>query len=257
MGEGKMISTKSLPILLTIFSIVILSPDFSDATIHTQGYDFGDVELGSTQTTLVSISNLDNLTVVLTGVTFARDGCSDFSVVKLPESMAIPPNESVNFEIGYSPSYIGECSATLRIYNGSPMPSNEVTFTGAGVEQKPEPPEPENISQLLLEKLQKIIDYTNESYTYQAFRSYEQDKLSERRLKAFKKMLVVSYHLIENGHFEAAHNKLREICKKVDGKPKSNDFVPSDNAAHLALMIHDLIASFDFQYKQVKKSKKI
>jgi hypothetical protein len=25
----------------------------------------------------------------------------------------------------------------------------------------------------------------------------------------------------------------------------------------LALMIHDLIASFDFQYKQVKKSKKI
>jgi hypothetical protein len=256
MGEGKMIRTKSLPILLIIFSIVILSPDFSEA-IYTQGHDFGNVELGSTQTTLVSISNLDNLTVVLTGVTFARDGCSDFSVVKLPESMAIPPNESVNFEIGYSPSFIGECSATLRIYNGSPMPSNEVTFTGAGVEQKPEPPEPENISQLLLEKLQKIIAYTNESYTYQAFKSYEQDKLSERRLKAFKKMLVVSYHLIENDHFEAAHNKLREIYKKVDGKPESNDFVSSEKAAQLALMIHDLIASFDFQYKQVKKSKKI
>lgn len=246
-----MIRTKSLPILLIIFSIVILSPDFSEA-IYTQGYDFGNVELGSTQTTLVSISNLDNLTVVLTGITFARDGCSDFSVVKLPESMAIPPNESVNFEIGYSPSFIGECSATLRIYNGSPMPSNEITFTGAGVEQKPEPPEPENISQLLLEKLQKIIDYTNESYTYQAFRSYEQGKLSERRLKAFKKMLVVSYHLIENGHFEAAHNKLKEIYKKADGKPESNDFVSSEKAAQLALMIHDLIASFDFEDKQAK-----
>jgi hypothetical protein len=108
----------------------------------------------------------------------------------------------------------------------------------------------------LLEKLQKIIDYTNESYTYQAFKSYEQDKLSENRLKAFKKMLIVTYHLIENGHFEAAHNKLREIYKKVDGKPESNDFTTSDRASKLALMIHDLIASFDFEYKQVKTQKK-
>ena len=113
----------------------------------------------------MSISNIDSLTVVLTGITFAPDSCSDFLVVKLPESMTIPPNGSVNFEIGYSPSFIGECSATLRIYNGSPMPSNEVTFTGIGVDQKPEQPEPDNISELLLEKLQKIIDYTNESYT--------------------------------------------------------------------------------------------
>lgn len=156
----------------------------------------------------MSISNIDSLTVVLTGITFAPDSCSDFLVVKLPESMTIPPNGSVNFEIGYSPSFIGECSATLRIYNGSPMPSNEVTFTGIGVDQKPEQPEPDNISELLLEKLQKIIDYTNESYTYRAFKSYEQDKLSETHLKAFKKMIVVSYQFIENSHFEAAHNKL-------------------------------------------------
>ena len=80
--------------------------------------------------------------------------------------------------------------------------------------------------------------------------------MPERRLKAFKKMLVVTYHLIENGHFEAAHNKLREIYKKVDGKSKSNDFVPADRAAHLASMIHDLIASFDFEYGKVKTSKK-
>jgi hypothetical protein len=137
----------------------------------------------------------------------------------------------------------------LRIYNGSPMPSNEVTFTGAGVEQKPEPPEPENISQLLLEKLQKIIDYTNESITYKAFKSHEQDKLSENRMNTFKKMLAVTYHLIENGHFGAAQNKLRAVYKKVDGKPKSNDFVSSDRAAHLALLINDLIDSFDYDYE--------
>lgn len=254
MGD-KMISTKSLMILLTIFAIATLSPNFSEAAISTQGYDFGNVEVGSTQATFVSISNLDTRSVELTWITFAQTSCSDFSVVTLPESMTIPPNGTVNVEIGYAPSAVGECSDTLRIYSGSPFP-NQVNFIGIGIDQKPEQPEPENISQLLLEKLQKIIAYTNESYTYQTFKSYEQDKLPERRLKAFKKMLVVTYHLIENGHFEAAHNKLREIYKKVDGKPKLNDFVPADTAAHLASMIHDLIASFDFEYGKLKTSKK-
>ena len=251
-----MINSKSLVIILAIFSIAILSPDFSEAAISTQGYDFGNVEVGSTQTTLVNISNLDTMPVVLTWITIDQDTCSDLAVVTLPESMTIPPNGSVNVEIGYSPSFVGECSATLKIYSISPLPSNEVTFTGTGVEQEPEQPEPEKMSQLLLEKLQKIIDYTNESLTYQAFKNYEQDKLSERRKKAFKKMLVVTYHFIENGHLGAAHNKLREIYKKVDGKPESNDFVTSDKAAHLALMIHDLIASFDLEYEQ-EKTKKI
>lgn len=252
-----MISTRSLLILLGIFFIYILSPDFSEAAIYAQGYDFGNVEVGSTQTTLMNISNLDSNEVEFT-MTFSLYSCSDFSIkTSLPEPMSIPPNESVNVEIGYSPSFVGECSATLRIYTGSPIPSNEVTFSGIGIEQKPEQPEPGNLSQLLLEKLQKIIDYTNESYTYQAFRSYEQDKLSKnQRLKAFKKMLVVSYNLIENGYFEAAHNKLNEIYKKVDGKPKSNDFVPSDKAAHLASMLQDLIGSFGFEDKPVENLKK-
>jgi hypothetical protein len=250
---GKMMRIKALLILLSIFSIAILLPDFSEAAIYAQGYDFGNVEVGSAQTTLMNISNLDSNEVEFT-MTFSLYSCSDFSIkTTLLQPMSISPNESVNVEIGYSPSFVGECSATLRIYTGSPIPSNEVIFNGIGVEQKPEQPEPVDISQLLLEKLQKIIDYTNESYTYQAFRSYEQDKFSENQhLKAFKKMLAVSYNLIENGYFEAAYNKLKEIYKKVDGKPQSNNFVSSDKAAHLALMLQDLIGSFGFKEKPVK-----
>ncbi len=165
-----MISTKSLMILLTIFAIATLSPNFSEAAISTQEYDFGNVEVGSTQATFVSISNLDTRSVELTWITFAQTNCSDFSVVTLPESMTIPPNGSVNVEIGYSPSIVGECTDTLRIYSGSPFP-NQLNFIGIGIDQKPEQPEPENISQLLLEKLQKIIAYTNESYAYQTFKS--------------------------------------------------------------------------------------
>ncbi|MFC1881485.1 choice-of-anchor D domain-containing protein [Thermodesulfobacteriota bacterium] len=240
-------SSKILMNVSIFFLIAILSPDFSESAIDTQGYDFGNVEMGSTQTNLVNISNLDSVPVVLTWITIDKDGCSDISVVTLPESMTISPNGSVNVEIGYSPSFVGECSASLRIFTGSPLPSNQVIFTGTGVEQEPMETEPNNISQILLEKHQEIINYTNEDATYKSFKSQEQDKLSENRMNTFKKMLAVTYHLIENGHFGAAQNKLRAIYKKVDGKPKSNDFVSSDKATHLALMLHDLIDSFGFE----------
>ena len=235
--------------VLIIFLIAILSPNFSESAIDTQGYDFGNVEVGSTQTNLMNISNLDNMPVDLTWITIDKDGCSDISVVTLPESMTISPNGSINVEIGYSPSFVGECSVILRIFTGSPLPSNQVIFTGTGVEQEPKEAEPNNISQILLEKLQEIIDYTNESTAYKAFKSHEQDKLSENRMNTFKKELALTYHLIENGHFGAAQNKLRAIYKKVDGKPKSNDFVSSEKAAHLALLINELIDSFDFDYE--------
>jgi hypothetical protein len=65
---------------------------------------------------------------------------------------------------------------------------------------------------------------------------------------------VVTYHLIESDQFEAAHNKLNEIYKKADGKPESNDFVPPEKSANLALMLQDLIASFDFEDKQSKNA---
>ena len=235
--------------VLIIFLVAILSPDLSESAIYTQGYDFGNVKVDSTQINLVNISNRDSLPVVLTWISIDKDACSDISVVTLPESMTISPNGSVNVEIGYSPSFIGECSAILRIFTGSPLPSNQVIFTGTGIEQEPMETEPNNISQILLEKLKEIIDYTNESIRYKTFKSHEQDKLSENRMKTFKKMLAVTYHLIENDHFGAAQNKLRAIYKKVDGKPKSNDFVSSDKAAHLALLINDLIDSFNFDYE--------
>jgi len=253
-----MISTKSLIILFCIFSISILPANFSEATIDAQGYNFGNIEVGSTQTTFVRISNAETMSVNLTWISFAQNSCKDFLIkTALPKSIPLQPNESVNVEIGYSPTIVGECSDTLRIYtDGSPMWSKQVTFSGVGVEQAPEQPAPENISQLLLEKLKKIIDYINESYTYQAFRSYEQDRLSEGRLNAFKTKLVVSYHLIEKGQFEAAHNKLKEIYKKTNGKPESNDFVSPEKAAHLTVMLQELISSFDFEDKPAKQSKK-
>jgi hypothetical protein len=166
MGD-KMINTKSLLILLSIFSIVILSPDFSEAAVNVEGDDFANVEVGSIQKVLANIKNPSGVAVVLSGISFAPDSCSDFSMKALfsmPKNLQ--PGESVDVEIIYSPNFVGECSATLEIYTDWLFDATDkVIFTGTGVEQEPEQSDPDNISQLLLEKLQKIIDYTNESYT--------------------------------------------------------------------------------------------
>jgi hypothetical protein len=253
----EMMKTKSLLILLCIFSIAIVSPDFSWAADSTEEYDFGNVEVGSKQTASVIISNLSGDNVELSGFSFAPESCIDFSIeTSFTEPIPISAYESVNVEIGYAPLDVGGCSAILYFYAGFPIPSNTITLTGTGVEPKPEEPTPDNISQRLLEKLQKIIDYTNQSSTERAFRNSAQDQLSERRLKAFKKMLLVSYHLIENGHFEAGRNKLKEIHKKTDGKHGSDDFVPSEKAPQLASMLQDLIGSFDFEDNEAKHERK-
>jgi hypothetical protein len=78
MGD-KMINTKSLLILLSIFSIVILSPDFSEAAVNVEGDDFANVEVGSIQKVLANIKNPSGVAVVLSGISFAPDSCSDFS----------------------------------------------------------------------------------------------------------------------------------------------------------------------------------
>jgi hypothetical protein len=255
---SRLFLTKHLPILLCIFSIAILSPGFSWAAGITEEYDFGNVEVGSKQTASVSISNLSGDPVELSGFSFAPESCIDFSMeTSFTDSIPISAYESVNVEISYAPSDAGGCLAILYFYAGFPVPSNTITLTGTGVEPTPEEPTPDNISQRLLEKLQKIIDYTNEGYTVRALRSSaQQDKLSERRLKAFKNMLVVSYHLIQNGQLEAACNKLKEIRKKTDGKPGSNDFVPAEKAPQLASMLQDLIDSFEFEDKEAKHARK-
>jgi hypothetical protein len=257
---GKMINTKSLIILLTIFSTAILSPTFSEAINLIQEHNFGNVKVGSTQTAYVNIST--NEPIWIYGYDFEpQNNCLDMTLVP-PADIIFPYylviNDEMTFKVVYSPSSSGDCSDTLKIFSGDFLaPPNEVFFTGIGDEQEPENPDPDNLSQLLLKKLQEIIDYTNENYAYQTFRSSERDTLPEKRLTAFNEMLDVTYVLVKNGHFEAAYNKLNSIYKRTDGKPKpdSNDFVPSEKAEHLALMLQELISIFDFQEKQSKPKK--
>jgi hypothetical protein len=56
-------------------------------------------------------------------------------------------------------------------------------------------------------------------------------KSADERLKSFKNMLVTAAHMIENGNFVAAREKLNTIHRKTDGQPDPPDFVQGDAAA--------------------------
>ncbi len=145
-----------LLIFITVFATGLFQTNLLEAAISSSSYDFGPVEVESTKTTAISITNLEDTSTTITGFVFANTDCSDFSVVSMPESMTIPPNGTIHVEVGYKPLALGTCSDTLRIYAGSPLPYS-VTLTGTGIEAISDQPEPFNISRPYLNQNDKKV----------------------------------------------------------------------------------------------------
>lgn len=110
-------------------------------------YDFGEVEIGSTETTTVSITNTAPLPVTIT-LEFDNTACTGFSVVSAPE-LNNPFTGTIEIEVGFTPLQIGSCSNTLTVEGSYTLP-NSVNLTGTGVESVSDQAEPINISRSYL-----------------------------------------------------------------------------------------------------------
>jgi hypothetical protein len=134
-----------LIIFMMVFTTGLIQPSLSEAAISSTSYDFGEVLVNSTIMLALSITNTEDTSTTITGLELAQTDCSDFSVVATPESMTIPPNGTIQVAIGFTPSSIGNCSDTLRVYADNPLPYL-VTLTGTGIGDESLQPEPSNIS---------------------------------------------------------------------------------------------------------------
>ena len=73
-------------------------------------------------------------------------------------------------------------------------------------------------------------------------------RMAKWRLKRLNMMLIVTAHLMENGHYEVARKRLNRIYKKVDGENRPRDIVKRGEAQEaLALKIKQLIEQLDFE----------
>ena len=92
-----MINTKSLLILFSIFSIVILSLDFSEAAVNVEIDDFENVEVGSIRQVSANISNPNvDKAVALSLISFS----SSQEIFKInrypPDYPGIPETVNIN-----------------------------------------------------------------------------------------------------------------------------------------------------------------
>ena len=96
------------------------------------------------------------------------------------------------------------------------------------------------------EKIQTIMGFFNFGVANGNLKGIGIIKLfAAYKLKAFRNMLVQAQDLIENRDTEAACNKLKNLYKKIDGKPWPPDFIGGSAASDLAAKIDALIKSMN------------
>ena len=196
-------------------------------------YDFGDVEVGDSNTVLVQIGNAGDADLQVTGLTLSGSG--DFAITDAPAvPFTVAPSESivVDIQITYTPSGEGLDSATLTIASDdADEPSIEVALAGAGVIVEVPPQE----------QMQDIIDVFEGAVELGTLVGYGPGNKPENRLKAFGNMLDAASDLINAEAYAQALEQLQAIEKKCDGDVKPPDFVVGEAAASLNAAIVALI----------------
>jgi len=204
----------------------------SDIDASPLSYDFGDVELGSSSSQIVTITNQgDQPYTVSTGL---KSGSSpDYIITSDPSGQSVAPNDTVDVEITFSPASEGISSAILEINSNIPNPSVEIQLSGNGVPAE-DPPE---------EQISNILDFIDASVEEGTLTGTGNGNSAQNRLNAFINMIESAGDLIDAGDIDGACDQLMAAYKKCDGEVRPPDFVSGVAAEDLASMIIELMAS--------------
>ncbi|HUW18724.1 MAG TPA: choice-of-anchor D domain-containing protein [Sedimentisphaerales bacterium] len=206
-----------------------------DIDVLPLDYSFGDVEVGSSATAMVTVSNVGNGNLTLSDITFQAGGSDDFSVSAGPPLPAVvEPDAVIDIEVTYSPSVPGLWLAVLEIFSDDPDEGLvEVQLNGSGVPGELTPSE----------QIAETIDFFDDSAAEGTLVGDGPGQSGENRMNALKNMIEAVQVLIDGGSFRAACGQLSAVYAKTDGMPKPPDFVTGDAAAELASKIEELMTS--------------
>lgn len=85
------------------------------AEVDPVKHDFGDVKLGSSSSTIITISNTEMNSFFISEIGFEVGSSPDFSITSSALGETVDPGESLKVKITYTPSTVGNVSAVLRI----------------------------------------------------------------------------------------------------------------------------------------------
>jgi ELWxxDGT repeat protein len=203
-----------------------------DIEVSPLAYSFGDVEVGSSSTLVITISNVG--TVNLTVNYFSPQSGWDyaFSIASAPEvPFILAPLSTVDLAVTYTPSATGSISSVLEISSNDPdEPLVQVDLSGTGIEEEIPP----------LEQISDILDFIDDSVASDTLAGDGPGNSAEHRLNALINMIEAAGDLIQQGDIEAACQQLLDAYRKTDGQPRPPDFVTGEAASELAEMIQEL-----------------
>ena len=200
-------------------------------------YDFGDVELGSTSTVLISISNEGDADLTLTNIGFQAGSSNEFSITSSPSlPVILVQGANSEVEISYNPLTDGFSSATLDIGSNDPdEPLVKVDLTGKRVYVETPPSK----------QIVAILGFIETSVLAGTLEGDGPGNSAEKRLNALMNMIDAAADLIAGGAYEEACEQLKAVYKKVDSSPKPPDFCTGPAISELASMISDLIGNLN------------
>jgi beta propeller repeat protein len=224
-------------IYLTTFSV---SPQ---ASVTPDQYGFGEVALGASNSTLVSVQSTGAGILHVTGATVTQvtpSGVSAFSLTPAPAlPVALKPGtggagQTLDLPVKFAPTTIGTYTGSLTITTDDPdHPSIVVPLTGTGVSKEVPP----------IVQVQNLLTFIDTSTANGTVSGVGPGSSATNKLKAFRNMIADSSDLILQGKTALACDQLASAYAKTDGDPKPPDFVAGTSAAEVAAQIVTLRTS--------------
>lgn len=215
---------KSNCISVAVLSLILL---FALTSVHAQqvtptSWNFGDVEVDNSVHTIIIVTNTDPFPVEITSIVLTLSS-GGFSIVTTPTPPIILGNgESVEIEVVFTPTVIGEFSAQIVITNGEQF---NVPLYGTGVAAQPPPA-----------SIQDILYFMDASVANGSLEGAGSGNSADGRLNALRNMLVEASNLLSAGNLGGACTQLSAALQRC------NDFVQGTAQDDLKQMISELMS---------------
>jgi len=200
-------------------AVITVTPR-GNVQVSPETYDFGDVELGSLSSAIITITNPlggsyeDPLSLV--DISLLPGGSGGFAVTANPVGQIVLPGESVDVGVAFAPSAVGDATAVLRISSDDPVfPEIDVPLGGAGVYEELPPDE----------QVAAVLTFIEVSVDEGILAGDGPGQSADSRLTALENMIEAAGDLIQDGSQEEACDQLSAALLKCDGEPNPPDFV--------------------------------
>ena len=218
--------------LLSFLFVIPCAYGEPDIDVEPPYHDFGEVEVGLSETVTITIKNVGNSSIAVESISF-KTGSSDYDINSIPYlPVFFGPGGSVKVEITFTPLGTTLSSAVLEIKSSDPDDGIvEVSLTGLGFSAAVTP----------LEQIEAIIDFVDSSVTEGSLSGKGPGNSGKPRLNSWIKILHEARSSIVEASYGKACKQLNSAYKYIDGESQPPDFVTGPAAAELVSKILKLI----------------